>query len=101
MIGVANETVTVTPPVNRPGRNPLGEAAFAVALLGFALNIWAGLLLLGWLVAPIGAILGIQASVRPRNCSRVFAVGALIVTVASIFAEIAMYRDVVAPYMST
>ena len=101
MCRVANATTTVTHPVMRPGRNPLGEAAFAVAILGFLLNVWPGLLLLGWLVVPVGGVLVITAWAVPRGSSWVLAVGSLIVTVASTFAMVAMYRDVVAPFVGT
>lgn len=92
-------TMVAIHPVRRPRRNPLGLAAFIVAIVGFALNVIAGLLLFGWLVAPVGGILGMVAWVGARGRSWVLAVAALIATLASVFAVVAMYRDVVAPYL--
>lgn len=86
-------------PVRRPQRNHLGELAFIVAATSFVLSVWPGVFLFGWLLTPLGAILGAAAWIGARGRSWICAVGSLIATLASLFAAAAAYRDVVAPYL--
>lgn len=72
-----------------------------MSIVALLLNLLPGALLFGWLLIPVGVALAGTALVRARRRTRKEAVAALIITVASCYAAIAMYRDVVAPFLPT
>lgn len=77
--------------------NVTGLISLAVAAGAFALNAIPGLVLLGWLLAPVGVVLAVAALVGAPSRTRKEAVAALIVSLASVFAAVVMFRDYIAP----
>lgn len=89
----------VSTTIHWPRLNTLGVAALPVAVAAFACNVTAGVVLFGWLLAPVGFILAVAALVMTPARTRKEAVAALIVTLGSVFAAVAMFQDTIAPLL--